>query len=165
MQYVMIRLKMVGDGLRIAGFIPLWTIKADRECLERAQPGFVRVGNHRAGIQTTAQTNAQWFFTHQPDADTLCKELVQFFRHFTDWPRSPCIFLNPQVPVAADCGFSITKTEPVRRRQLPDASEHGSRFRNKSMSKIRNNRLRVRFAQLTNCGTHGFAFRPPYQTL
>src|SRR5260370_29171803 len=124
MQYVMIRLKMVGDGLRIAGFIPLWTIKADRECLERAQPGFVRVGNHCAGIQTTAQKNAQWYFTHQPDAYTLCKELVQFFRHFTDCPRSPCIFLNPQVPVAPDCGLHSTKPQLVHRSQPPKDPEH-----------------------------------------
>ena len=49
----MIRLKMVGNDLRVAGFVPFGPIKTDRERLERPQSRFVGVRNDSAGIQTS----------------------------------------------------------------------------------------------------------------
>ena len=68
---MVVRLKMVGNDLRVAGFIPLRPIKADCKRLERPQACFVRIRNDNAGVQASTQKDPQRYFTHQANAHTL----------------------------------------------------------------------------------------------
>src|SRR5437667_9412108 len=112
---MMVRLKIVGNDLRVAGFVPFGPIKTYRERLERPQSRFVGVRNDGAGIQTSTQKHAERHFAHQANAHTLRQERVQLFHNFSYWPRRSVALLKVQMPVFAGSDRTVLIGEPVRR--------------------------------------------------
>src|SRR6516162_7256376 len=122
------------------------------------ESGLVRISDHRAGIETTAQENAQRHFAHQPATHTIGEERVQFFQDLAGRAPRVITFFEIQSPIAAYGDPAVGVSERVRRRQLEDVAEHGLRFAHKALPEKRHNGLHVGDGELGRNGENRFDF-------